>query len=122
MMRANDRCNDARDFRVPQDFAKLIPVHKIYEEARGKSGPMAKKRMGMATTAAAARIVTTLVGPANVESLHRKDTAADPATTRTPRATTSAIRKLSARPRRRRDGADFGFRGGRGSGFFKGGN
>jgi hypothetical protein len=54
-------------------------------------GAIAKKRIGIIATATAAAMVTMLIDNAKVESFHRPKTANNPAMTRTPSATVSAM-------------------------------
>ena len=54
----------------------------------------AKKAIGIMATATAAAIVRMLIASAKVESLHRPMTANEPARSRTPIATVSAMRNV----------------------------
>lgn len=54
-------------------------------------GVIAKKAIGIMTTAAAATIVRMLIDKAKKESVHRPNTANDPVISRTPSATLSAM-------------------------------
>jgi len=66
-------------------------------------GAIAKKAIGIMATAAATRIVKTLIEKARVESLHRTKTAKDPIRSRRPIAETSTIRNRRILLRRRRE-------------------